>query len=128
VGWQDREWAKWTEDERRRYVGGGTAIVPGAFLAVVVSLVAAVVLAPPFRTRHVVRPPVYGTGVVVRLMNQNTTCTEQRLDSGRWQCARWAILLPGQRALPAAPPAPGSLCAVVVVDQASRRWICGTPS
>lgn len=56
MGWRDREYAKWTDDERRRFYGSGAAraqgsslssrvgIVPGALLAVLVSLLAALAL------------------------------------------------------------------------------------
>jgi hypothetical protein len=131
VGWEDRDWAKWTDDERSRFFGGGgsgVGMMPGALLGIVVSLVGAVVFMHPFRARHVLLPPVYGTGVVVHLMNQDTTCTMQSREGGKWQCMRWAILLRGQRALPALPLPTGSLCSAAVVDQPSHRWICATPS
>lgn len=131
MGWQDRDWANWTDDERARFVGGGSTgvgILPGAFLGIVVSLVATVILTHPFRSTHPAPPPLYGSGVVDELMGHRTTCTKVQLVSGRWTCDIWAMLLPGQQALAAAPLPDGSLCATAVVDQPSRRWICETPS
>ena len=131
MGWQDRDWAKWTDEERVRYVGGGgsgAGVIPGALLAIIVSLVATVVLTHPFRSAHPTPPPVYGSGVVEQLMGNRTTCTKMELVSGRWTCEVWSFLLPGQQALPAAPPSDGNLCTIVVVDQPSRRWVCVAPS
>ena len=131
MGWQDRDWAKWTDEERARFVGGGTSgvgIVPGALLAIVVSLVATVVLTHPFRPTRPTPPPLYGSGVVDQLMGHRTMCTKMELVSGTWTCDVWSMLLPGQQALPAAPLSGGGLCAAAAVDQPSRRWICVTPS
>ena len=131
MGWQDRDWAKWTDEERARVVGGGgggVGIVPGALLGIVVSLVGTVVLTHPFRSAQRTPPPVYGSGVVEHLMGNRTTCTKMELVSGTWTCEVWSFLLPDQQALRAAPLSDGNLCTTVVVDQPSRRWVCLTPS
>ena len=42
MGWRDRDYARWTEDERRRFFGSSApriGVVQGAFLAVIVSAV-----------------------------------------------------------------------------------------
>jgi hypothetical protein len=58
VGWRDRDYAKWTDEERRRFYGTGDprsrtyadgsgsrlGVVPGVFLAVIVSVLAALAL------------------------------------------------------------------------------------
>ena len=69
MGWRERDWAKWTDDERRRFYGSSrgsgyptagssystrpgqgrlfgsrVGVAPGAFLAVIVSLLAALAL------------------------------------------------------------------------------------
>lgn len=134
VGWQDRDWAKWTDEERRRFVGGGgggsrsVGMAPGAFLGVVVGLVAIVMLNHPFTAHRTSPPPVYGTGVVQMLWGQRTTCTEMDVQATTWTCKTWSILLHGQQVRRAAPLPAGSLCHTAVVDQASKRWICATTS
>ncbi|HEX3056059.1 MAG TPA: hypothetical protein VHP82_07970 [Gaiellaceae bacterium] len=146
MGWQDRDWAKWNEDERSRFFGGGGSprsrgygFGVGAFAAVVVSLVVAVVAQSQGlnvlrlnRAHRVSIPiaPLYGTGVVERGMDGNDiTCTELSFDSsGTSHCMGWTYLLPGERALPAeGMPARGT-CAVVEADQISRHWVCKTPA
>ena len=132
MGWQDRDWAKWTEDERRGFFGGGAAsglsAVPGAFLGIVASLVAIVMLGQPFHHSRPTLRPIYGTAEIDGPMGQRTTCTKMEIDAGKWTCDVFSILLAGQRALPAAPLPPGSLCRIAVVNQASRRWTCATTS
>ena len=125
MGWQDRDWARWTEDERRRFVGGGAAtVVPGAFVAVVVSLVAAVMLGRPAHAPRPAPPPVYGTGVVVQQGGMRTTCTKEVRGSAGWICDSWAVLEPNQNAWPATPLPSGTICSTVVANQATRGWVC----
>jgi len=133
VGWQDRDWAKWTEDERSRFLGGHAAVAPGAFLAVVVSLVVLVVARPQaVAVLHFGRSPaapssvVYGTGTAYAgTGGTEVTCV------GLWvtpetgsHCSSWVTLLPGQRAVAAAAMPPTGTCAIIQADQSSGRWIC----
>lgn len=131
VGWQDRDWARWTDDERSRFLGHGSTgrsstATQGAFLGVVVSLVATVVLAgaPGIGLlRHERAPalrPVYGTGQVISAFGHDATCTEL-LDGA---CEAYTFVQPGQRVLRAAPPPPGATCPLLEVDQSSAAWVC----
>ncbi len=128
MGWQDRDWAKWTDDERRRFVGGGVSIVPGAVLGVVISLVVTVMLAQPFARHRAAPAPVWGDGVVAYQWGHDTTCTELRRLGNSWTCEVWTFLLPGQGARPAAALLSGQACATVVADQSLRRWVCAASS
>ncbi len=146
MGWHDREWAKWNEDERSRFFGGGGSprnggygFGVGAFAAVVVSLVVVVVAQSQGlnilhlnRAHRVAIPiaPLYGTGVVERGMDGNDiTCTELSFDSaGKSHCAGWTYLLPGERARRAAGMPARGTCAAVEADQISGSWVCKTPA
>jgi hypothetical protein len=135
VGWQDRDWAKWTPEERSRFLGGGTAVVPGALLAVVVSLVSVVALAKPggVSILHLGRQPgpppaahvVYGAGAP-NGSGMNATCTTMAAPDGTWHCTAWTPLLSGQQWAPAQSLPAGSTCTVATVEQRNGRWICGT--
>jgi hypothetical protein len=149
MGWQDRDWAKWTDEERDRYLGGTTVSAPGrpeacgrassrrteaTLLAVLVSL--AVSLAGwhfhlfrlPALTHPAVvvptTPVVYGTGLAQNGASQ-MTCTAMATDArGGESCTAWTILGPGQRAVQATPLPAGTACPAVVADQRSGRWMC----
>jgi hypothetical protein len=132
VGWQDRDWAKWTDDERSRFLGHrstgrSSSVAQGAFVGVVVSLVATVVLAgaPGIgflrHNRASAFRPVYGTGKVVVAFGRDVTCTE--LLHGA--CGAYTFVQPGQRVLRAAPPPPGTTCQLLEVDQSRGAWVCG---
>ena len=128
MGWQDRDWAKWTDDERARFLGHSPSVTGGAFLAVVVSLVATVLLAgaPGVGLLHRHKspmPPVYGTGTVIVAMGHDATCT-QLLDG---VCNAYTVVEPGQRVHPAAPLPPGTSCPLHEVDQARGVWFCAPP-
>jgi hypothetical protein len=135
VGWQDRDWAKWTDEERARFVGGGTggpsksgSIAPGAFLAVIVSLVATVAfLHHPITLRDRANRPsvVYGSGFMQLQDGERVTCTAMSRDgAGATRCMTWTILQNGQRPAPAMPLQPGTTCTAIVVDQRAGRWTC----
>jgi hypothetical protein len=149
VGWQDRDWAKWTDEERARFVGSSThhstwderpravgrasAIRPGAFLAVIVSLVATLGLSGMLKIPLLERvhapasptqtfPNVYGTGVVVADQDgRSETCTEILDDA---TCTEYTFIQPGQHALRAAPLPSGETCPLMEVDQARGAWVC----
>jgi hypothetical protein len=146
VGWQDRDWAKWDDDERRRFFGGGGGhrngrhgFAPGAFLAVVVSLVALVMaqsqgvdLLHLNRAHGSIRIPIaplYGTGVVESRNGAEFSCTAVSIDLvGEARCTYWTYLFPGERALQAEDiPARGT-CAAAEADQISRSWVCTAPA
>ena len=127
MGWQERDWARWTDEERSRFVGSSPAVRSGAFVAVVVSLVATVVLAGAPGIQLLQRhhtpsiPPLYGSGTVVLFAGHDGTCTE--IQNGA--CTTYTPIEPGQRVLPAAPPPAGTSCPLLEVDQASGSWVCG---
>ena len=148
MGWQDRDWAKWTDEERERIVGARVPSRPCAqggsrrrveltALAVAVSAVASLGIAhfhalrlggpPAVPVRPAPPPPVvYGTGLAPLQGSQEMTCTSMESDAaGVQSCTAWQYLLAGQRAVQAAPlPAGGPLCTAVVADQATGRWKC----
>ena len=146
MGWQDRDWAKWNEDERSRFFGGGGSprssghgFAAGGIAAVVLSLVLAVVgesqglnLLHLKRAHRVAVPiaPLYGTGLVVKGMDGNDiTCTALSFDSlGASHCTGWTYLLPGERALPATGMPARGTCAAVEADQISGSWVCKAPA
>ena len=147
MGWQDRDWAKWNDDERRRFLGSGGSsrsgrhggFAPGAFLAVVVSLVAVVVGQSQginllhLGHTHATIPtvPLYGTGVVVKSLSgsENVSCTAVSFDSlGGTHCTGWTYLLPGERAAPAAGMPARGTCATAEADQISGTWVCTAPA
>lgn len=146
MGWQDRDWAKWNDDERRRFFGSGGSprsgrhggFAPGAFLAVVVSLVAVVVgQSQGIDLLHLGRAhasipiaPLYGTGVVVKSFDgsENVSCTALSFDSlGEAHCAGWTYLVPGERAAPAAGMPARGTCATAEANQISGTWVCTVP-
>jgi len=99
------------------------SVVPGAFLAVVVSLVGTVILGRPSHAPRPAPPPVYGSGLVLQ-GGMRTTCTKEVRGSADWICDSWAVLEPNQSAWPAAPLPPGTRCSTIVVNQATHGWIC----
>lgn len=129
MGWRDRDWAKWTDDERSRFLGGSAIAAPGALAAVVVSLVATVLLSasPGIGILHHGRapsaPPLYGIGAVTVVSGRDALCTEL-LNGG---CSGYTSVKPGQRILQAAPPPPGTTCSLLEVDQARGAWFCAPP-
>jgi hypothetical protein len=147
VGWQERDWAKWTDDERARMVGGRastTTTCPRAnprrrVELTVIALAASVVASfgiSHFRMLRLGGPPallparppavVYGTGLAHMPGGQEMTCTAMESDAkGVRSCTAWQYLQPGQRAEQAATlPEGGPLCTAVVADQATGGWKC----
>jgi hypothetical protein len=147
VGWEDRDWAKWNDDERRRFFGSGGGsprsgghggFAPGALLAVVVSLVAVVVgQSQGINLLHLGRAhasipiaPLYGSGIVESLTGSGkVSCTALSFDSlGQTHCTGWTDIIPGERVIPpAGMPARGT-CATAEADQTSGTWICTAPA
>jgi len=129
VGWQDRDWAKWSDDDCSRFSGGGTIAVSGALLAVVASLVGFVVLARPggMSLFHLDQPTtprvVYGSGLG-DLMGRTVTCTSMTFTERGGQCSAWTPVLAGQRFVRAQQLPSGSGCSAADVDEHAGRWIC----
>ncbi|HEY5058469.1 MAG TPA: hypothetical protein VII51_05575 [Gaiellaceae bacterium] len=156
MGWQDRDWAKWTAEERADYVGGAPAparaplriqTLGGAtsrttgtiFLAAVASLVVTVIVSQ-FHLVHLpaasqatasapLAPLVYGTGLahLGAATTQEMTCTAMTTARGAESCTTWTYLVAGQRAVQAAPLPTGVSCPVVEADQSLGRWVCASP-
>jgi hypothetical protein len=149
VGWQDRDWAKWTDEERARMVGGSvstTTTCPEAnprrrvertALAIAISVVASLGVShfhvlrlggPPASPAQPAPPPaiVYGTGLAHAPGGQEMTCTAMESNAqGLQSCTTWQYLQTGQQAVQAATlSAGGPLCTAVVADQATGRWKC----
>jgi hypothetical protein len=148
VGWQDRDWAKWTDDERARMVGGSpVARCPSSShrmhvtaLGALVSLVGSLTVwhIGFLRPAHPVpaiapQPPtvVYGTGLA-HIGGSPATCTALATDGqGVERCTTWTLLVGSERAAQAAAlPAGGPPCAAVVASQTSGSWVCtaGAPT
>jgi hypothetical protein len=149
VGWQDREWAKWTDEERARMVGGHVSTAASCpqtdphrrveltALAVAVSVVASFAVAqfhvlrlggPPAAPLQPAPPPaaVYGTGLAHAPGGEEMTCIAMESNAlGVQSCTRWQYLQPGQEAVRAARLPPGGPpCTAVVADQTTGGWKC----
>jgi hypothetical protein len=153
VGWQDRDWAKWTDEERARFYGSGPKTSTASltrtisrkerrthrslFFAVLVS--AGLTLGAALLHVHLRidrgshasptvvvarRPVIYGSGARVQTDGSQLTCTSMVAAGGAWSCVALSIVMPGQHVAEAAPLAGGSSCSVAKVDQDARRWIC----
>jgi hypothetical protein len=147
VGWQERDWAKWTDDERARMVAGRVSTtttcaqanprrrVELTVLAIAVSVVASFGISH-FHVLRLGGPPalqpapppavVYGTGLAHMPGGQEMTCTAMESDAqGVQSCTTWQYLQPGQRAVQAVQLRPGGpFCSAVVADQATGGWKC----
>jgi hypothetical protein len=144
VSWRDREWARFTDEERRLLYGGGRSgcrshgnplaqpVTPGRLawaavgvLALVVSLFSLyahrraklVAPAPP------VSPVVYG-GATGQVGRDRVACTAEsaNIRINAWVCTEWTILQPGQLVAPAR--SRGGPCGVRHVDQPTGQWVC----
>ena len=140
VGWEERDWARWTDDERTRFLGASTSARsarsrhrPQALAAVLVSLAASWLVwhlhasAPAAPVAPVVAAPspiVYGTGLTT-IAGGPTTCTEFSIAAdGTQTCSAWTVVQPGQPVEAAAPLAAGAPCALARVDQERGSWVC----
>jgi hypothetical protein len=153
VGWQERDWARWTDEERSRYLGSSTRVDTGAgpvrsrfgfhessrrdltLLAMLVSLGLSLATWHFHFFRSVaqqapVQVPlstiVYGTGLTdLNGQSDESTCTAMEVNAqGIQSCTVWTILSPGQHAVQAATLPAGSTCLAAQVDQHSGRWVC----
>jgi hypothetical protein len=154
MGWQDRDWAKWTDEERDRYLGrsmpvrgvgvgcaDGTRTAVGApraavGVAMLASLLFTAVAAqlhlfvfapspPPASPRSVAPAVVYGTSIALfRGSSGRMTCTAMELGAAGAACTAWTYLAPGQRAIQAIPLPPGPQCLAVQADQLTGHWVC----
>jgi len=102
MGWQDRDYAKWTEDERRRYTGtgasrasGGNADNGGKALAigicVALSIVGAYTLhSLPFGSNSPRTRPAIRLSPNVLPLNTRLVCIERTIDpkTGLARCTR----------------------------------------
>ena len=147
MSWRDREWARFTDDERRLSYGGGSGLRPfppsqadWSRLLVwgLVAAAAAAVIGFAWATRsHRALPSspqqgpvVYGeqvlatgTGGFYRAAD-GLTCTSESLNVrlGVWVCDAFAIVQPGHVARSAVDP--GGPCGVRHADQETGTWVC----
>ena len=103
VGWQDRDYAKWTDDDRKRYLGGGSTSVrqdgpsAGKALAIGISLVAvvggsALHFGIPFGSSPTpTRPPAV---TPQPLPGKRLVCTEESTDpaTGQPRCSAYVYV------------------------------------
>jgi len=153
VSWHDRDWARWTDEERRRFCaapGGAPAtprrsLHPGGLWAVLATLVASVLGFAGYANRPWAAPSapaapavVYGEQAVPIAGGplppasagdprapggSGTVCTDEIAEAGAWVCATYDVLAPGQSAASAAPAAVP--CANErTADQSTGRWVC----
>ena len=145
MGWQERDWAKWTDEERDRFLAGASApprMRLGVrsrrneltLLALLVSLAASLagwqfhlfslpISHTPVRTVPTA-PVVYGTDLAHNGAS-DMTCTAMVADAGGAEsCTVWTILVSGQRAVEAMQPRAGSTCLAVIADQHTGQWVC----
>jgi hypothetical protein len=147
VSWRDRDWARFTDEERRLLYGGGSGLrsVPSlqtewsrllVWGLVVMALAAVIGFAWATRSHRASPSPprpgpvVYGeqllatvTGGLYRA-DEGLTCTTEAVNVryGVWVCEGFAIVQPGQVARTAV--ASAGPCGVRHVDQATGRWVC----
>ena len=146
MGWHDRDWARWTDDERAGYLGSSTGIGhhPGTpasrrgvtLLAMLVSLGLSLVtwqfhLFRFSAHRLPAQAPqpavVYGTGLAHfnGQSPEEMTCTAMAVNAqGTQSCTTWTFLSPGQQAVQAATLPAGTSCTAVEADQHTGRWVC----
>jgi hypothetical protein len=107
MGWQDRDWARWTDAERRRFYGpapargsgGGGRDMPTAGVLASVALVLVLAVVHPFGFGFSLpamdiggspspAPSVRARKPLPPLTPEYWLCTERRLDqrTGRWRC------------------------------------------
>jgi hypothetical protein len=154
MGWRDRDWAKWTDEEREWFYGsrrGGRDVAQptGArrrlkrsssrltktiAVAVACSLGAFAFLkldtdshpSVPM-TRASFPPVVYGSDLRSAAgAGGRLLCTRLVSNNGTKSCVVWSILRPEQTAREARPLAPGTFCFVTTVDQRSGSWVCAS--
>ena len=145
MSWQERDWARWTDEERGRFVDGHGAPARTQLglrsqrnelmlLAMLVSVVASLacwqfhLFSFPVSAPHAAAVPtapfVYGTGLAHNGAS-DMTCTAMVSDArGSPSCTVWTILVPGQQAVQALQLPAGSTCPAVIADQHTGHWAC----
>jgi hypothetical protein len=131
VGWRDRDWARFTDDERQLVFGvpGGHALdwLRLSVWSVTGLLALAVAGYASGSLRHRPVTPLPAANVVYAgptIDRGRLACTaESRNDTLRmWVCTEWTIVEDGQTTAKAADP--GGPCGVRHVDQETHRWVC----
>jgi hypothetical protein len=131
VGWRDRDWARFS-DEERQLVFGAPSVQAFDWLRVcvwsVTGLLALVVAGYSSRAlRHttVAAPsPEHVVYAGPTLDQGRLACTAESANAtlGMWVCTEWTIVETGQTTAKAVDP--GGQCGVRHVDQATHRWVC----
>lgn len=134
MSWRDRDWARFTDEEREHFYGGvslrSVSPVAWALFAVAVLLIGLYAYTvrdrsprpypPVSKPAPVVYSGAYGENRAIP--GQQVACTAEGMQLGDWVCTYWQILQPGQTARPAKDP--GGPCGVRHVDQATAAWVC----
>jgi hypothetical protein len=156
VGWRDRDWARWTDEERASYLTGSTRMGASApagqrfgfrqssqrgvtLFAMLVSLGLSLLTWHFHLLRFVgqhapAQAPlstiVYGTGLAhFNEGSQEMTCTAMAANGqGIESCTTWTLLSPGQQPVQAAALPTGTNCTAVQADQHTGRWVCTAPA
>jgi hypothetical protein len=148
VSWRDRDWARFTNEERRQFYGdsgyrSSFPSIPSQAQRVVfwcLILVAAGAVAgyaytsrsdrvSPGQASPTLPSVIYGgqmayAGSGDPYENAQQACTSEAANTrlGVWVCVTWTIIQPGQTARPAIDP--GGQCGVRHVDQTTGTWFC----
>jgi hypothetical protein len=149
VSWRDRDWARFTDEERQLFYGGWSGSRPcppsqteWSRLVVwgFVGMAIAAVIGFAWATRShraspsppKLGPVVYGeqvlqtgTGGYYRAAD-DLTCTTESLNVRFrvWVCQAYTIVQPGQVARTAVDSDAGGQCGVRHADQETGRWVC----
>jgi hypothetical protein len=134
MGWQDRDWAKFTEDELNAIYGASVQRTISrdrhVMRIVVWSLAGLAASGALFATRHTSRPapfprPAVFYGVAARDdsgWGHPIACTEEELVGDAWRCDAWSI---DTTNAPIVGPTPYvGTCTHARVDQELGRWVC----
>src|SRR5919198_3942883 len=149
VSWHDRDWARWTDEERRRFYGAAPSgapsrarrsLHPSGLWTVLATLIVSVLGFAGYANRpwSAAAAPsaalvVYGDQAVpaagepvpapMAPGGRRTVCTDEVERGGAWTCMTYAVLMQDQSAAQAAPP-PVPCTTERVVDQSLGRWVC----
>jgi hypothetical protein len=127
VGWQDRDWARLSDDELETLYGveRGRSFPTRTVVWTALAVVTAAVAAFGWTQREHAPPPVPAAPEVVYgdALGPVNACTEYELDTaGSWHCIVISQNAPGTRIARAAPY--DGPCAHLRADQADGRWTC----
>lgn len=147
MGWQERDWAKWTDEERARFLGarrvdarswepgqpsprsgvGIRSLVWGA-----VAIAVAVVAAGAFVGRGTLAPgdaPLVPVAVYGDLVSADSAalggrgiCTREVAGATGWVCTEYSLLAPSQTPAQARPYV--GQCVERKADQQTAQWVC----